>query len=90
MKRIMIVTLLVVLAGCTPNQMAKEFGGTETINLPKGQRLLMATWKGEKGAANLWYLTEPMSSDYTPQTKIFHESSEFGIAEGTVLFVESK
>ena len=66
----MIVTLLVVLGGCTPNQMAKEFGGTGTINLPKGQRLLMAAWKAKREPQTLC-LTEPMSSDYTPQTKDF-------------------
>lgn len=77
---------LVAMSGCTANKRAKSFGGTETVNLPKGQKLLMATWKD----ANLWYLTEPMDSVYVPQTKPFAEHSSMGILEGSIIFVESK
>lgn len=75
---------------CTENQRARTFGGTATVNLPKGEKLLVATWKGEKGASNLWYLTEPMEDSYAPKTKVFQESSDYGIMEGKVIFIESK
>jgi len=78
-----------ILQGCTDNQRARSFGGTETIDLPKGQRLVNATWKGEKGGADLWYLTEPMPVGYVPQNKTFQEYSNLGIMNGTVIFVES-
>jgi len=46
----------------------------------------MATWKDD----NLWYLTEEMDSAYTPKKKMLIESSNFGILEGKVVFIESK
>ena len=57
-----------------------------TINLPAGQELMEVTWKD----ANLFYLTRPMSEDYVPVTKTFRETSEFGVWESTVYFVEHK
>ena len=66
---------------------AKEVGGTVTINLEPGQKLVEVTWKGD---ADLWYLTEPMDSDYVPKTKIFNESSMLGVCEGKVIFIETR
>ena len=68
------------------NYATRSFGGSTTINLPAGERLVEATWKN----ANLWYLTEPMDSDYVPKTKTFREDSNMGVFEGTVTFVESR
>lgn len=72
--------------GCTQNQMAKRFGGTTTIKIEKGQKLVEATWKEN----SLWYLTEPMEDDYVPKTKVFREDSNFGVLEGKVIFEESR
>lgn len=71
--------------GCTENQMAKQFGGNMTVNLPKGEKLTVATWKDTQ----LWYLTRPMQEGEQPETSIFRENSAFGIIEGSVIFVES-
>lgn len=57
-----------------------------TIDLPKGEKLLMATWKD----ANLFYLTEPMDSVYIPKTKTFKEKSNWDVMESTIIFRESK
>lgn len=57
-----------------------------TITLPKGEKLIEATWKDD----NIWYLTEPMDSSYKPTTKTLHEDSRYGIMKGTVHFIESK
>lgn len=46
----------------------------------------MATWK----ETDLFYLTEPMDSDYTPKTKLFKEDSSFGVLETEVKFIETK
>jgi hypothetical protein len=78
--------LLIVATSCTDNTEARRFGGTETINLPPGQKLMTATWK----ELDLWYVTEPMDSAYVPKTKTFHESSNVGFWNGTVVFVESR
>lgn len=65
----------------------RKYGGTTTIHLKKGEKLVEATWKGE---GDLWYLVEPMEDDYIPKTKVFKESSMYGVMEGKVVFVEQK
>lgn len=62
-KKLLIVALvaglLPTLFSCTENQRARQFGGTITIELPPGEKLVMATWK----ETDLFYLTEPMDSN---------------------------
>lgn len=81
-----IVIVGAILCGCTEHGKARKWGGQMTITLPKGQKLLEATWK----EASLWYLTEPMDSGYVPKTKTFREDSRFGVFEGEITFVESR
>lgn len=78
--------IAICLTGCTEQDMAKEWGGTYTMDLPKGEKLMEVTWKD----TDLWYLTRPMRDDEEPETYTFREDSEFGIWEGTVIIVESK
>lgn len=86
MKRIAVLALVVLMAlvevSCTSQQRAKEWGGTAKVELPAGQKLVVATWKDE----NLWYLMRPGEQ---PETYEFIESSSFGIMNGKVIFVES-
>ena len=78
---------LIVVSCITDNQMARQYGGTEEISLLPGQRLVNATWK----EANLWYLTEDMPIDYVPKKNVyFKEKSNYGLAEGTIVFHESR
>ena len=81
------VMLGIVLAGCTAQERARDWGGNATVELEKGQKLVMATWKT---SANLWFLTRPMRSDETPETYTFKESAAWGVMEGTVIIKESK
>lgn len=83
-----IIILLFHLCSCTENTRSRVWGGKMTIELPKGQKLVEATWKGETNS--LWYLTEPMDADYIPKTKVFQEDSRFGVLEGSVIFIEGK
>ena len=89
MKTIKILIALVaiasVFASCTEQQMVRKYGGKMSIELPKGEKLIMATWK----ETNLFYLTEPMDSGYMPKTKFFRESSNFGVWESEITFIES-
>ncbi|MFN8989145.1 MAG: hypothetical protein ACK53H_09025 [Betaproteobacteria bacterium] len=85
-KTIAIILIALSFGACTENQRARNFGGTEKITLPKGERLVIAAWKQD----NLWYLTEQMPEGYTPQTRTFKEKSSFGAMEGTVIFYETK
>lgn len=90
MKKIYLVIALLVLmmaaASCTEQSMTRSFGGRMSIKLPKGERLLTATWKD----SDLFYLTEPMDSDYIPKNKKFVESSSFGVWESEITFIETK
>ena len=78
--------LLSTLFSCTENERAKVYGGSMTVHLPKGEKLLMVTWK----ETDLFYLTEPMNSNYVPKTKTFREKSKYGMLESIIAFIESK
>ena len=81
----MLLMTVAMTTSCS-NWMSRKFGGSTTINLPAGQKLIEVTWKEN----SLWYLTEPMDSDYVPKTKTFKEDSNVGVLEGTVTFVETR
>lgn len=82
------IALLVVmgfsLTGC--KSVAKSYGGTISIDVPKGQKVIEATWKD----SDVWYLTRPMREDEKPEIFTFQEDSNLGIIEGKVIFKESK
>ena len=88
MKKIIILLLTIPICLCSCNEQIRTrvYGGEMTINLPAGQELMMVTWKDN----DLFYLTRPMSPDYVPVTKVFHESSSYGVIESTVYFKESR
>lgn len=68
-------------------QVCKDcFGGDYTLKLPKNEKLVMITWKGD----SLWYLTKPMTEDDIAETYKFQESADLGIMEGTVTVIETK
>ena len=77
---------LSLLTSCTENLRAKSYGGSMTIELPKGTKVTNITWK--KG--DLWYSYRPMRENEKPENTIFVEQSMFGLMEGEVTFVESK
>lgn len=76
----------VMLSMASCQSCTRNTGGTTTINLEKGERVVEATWKDN----NIWYLVEPMEDGYVPKTKIFKEKSYAGVWEGKVIFIESK
>lgn len=86
MKTTLATLLLVVatLSSCTENNMAKNWGGNMTVELPPNTKLVGATWK----ESELWYLYRPMRQGETPETSILQEDSNFGMMEGSVTFVE--
>ena len=83
---ILFLMFMLCSVGCTEQERARNFGGVVNIKLPKGQELMEATWKNDC----LFYLTRPMSDDYVPVTKVFQESSSWGVMESTVYFIESR
>ena len=78
--------MLLSLASCTENSRVRTFGGTGTIDLPAGEKLVNVTWKDN----DLWYVTRTMSDKDSVQTYRFTESSNLGLAEGTYILIEHK
>ena len=73
------VALLVLsLFSCTANERARNFGGTETVKLPKNRILVNCTWKQD----DLWLLTK----DTTTGKMYFNEKSSWGMMEGEINF----
>ena len=87
MKKLIIFLFTVTLLTSCDHYVTRHFGGNSTIKLEPGEKLIEATWKGD---GDLWYLVEPMDSNYVPKTKIFKESSMMGMMEGSVIFIETR
>lgn len=88
MKKILLPLIAItLLTSCTENSKARMWGGTETIQLEPGKRLVNITWKSsDKTGADLWILTKQDTTK--PSTYMFEEKSSFGIMEGTVIVIE--
>ena len=87
MKKIIIFLGIILCFTSCDQYISKNWGGNSTIKLQPGERLVEVTWKND---ADLWYLVEPMDSDYVPKTKTFKESSAMGVMEGKVIFIETR
>lgn len=84
MKRT-ILSLILTIAGCTEQARARNFGGTTELQLPPGEKVVGATWKGK---GSVWILTRPAKADEKPEVLRLHESSSWGVIEGTVVLHE--
>ena len=80
---IIMLALINGMTSCTANERAKHYGGSQTINLSEGERLVNVTWKGD----NMWILTKSDPSS-KPQTYSFKEKSSYGILQGEIEFIE--
>jgi len=86
MKKLIVILLMFLCLTSCDQSITKTLGGTTKIELEPGEKLVEATWKGD----DIWYLVEPMDSDYVPKTKTFKESSRIGVLEGKVIFYEKR
>lgn len=86
MKKILFILSVLLMCSCTDNMMTRNWGGKTEMDAPKGQRVIMITFKGD----DIWILTEPMDSDYVPKTKKFYESSSWNLYEGEITIRESR
>ena len=86
MKTLIVMGAIVMalLSGCTDNMMTRTFGGSQTIELEKDQRLVNVTWK----KSNLWLLTKEDTST-KPGVYKFSEDSSFGAFEGVITIREN-
>ena len=87
MKKLLFgILFCLCVISCTEQERAYAYGGTVKIELEPGEKLVECTWKDSR----LWYLVEPMDSDYVPKTKYFKESDPWGLTEGKVIFIEKR
>jgi len=86
MKKLIVILLMFLCLTSCDQSITRTMGGTTKIELEPGEKLVEATWKGD----DIWYLVEPMDSDYVPKTKTFKESSRIGVLEGKVIFYEKQ
>lgn len=80
------IAILLTLLACTENQRSKTFGGNMEVRIPCDQVVFDVTWKED----NLWYAIQPAAPGWTPATKVFRESSSFGLIQGEVTMIESR
>lgn len=73
-----------LLSGCSAQHMVRQYGGTDTIDLPAGKKLVQANWEGE----HLWYLLRSAKTGEKPEVLEFKESRSYGGRSGTVIFRE--
>lgn len=78
------IALALLACSCTQNQMSRAYGGTQTMDIKAGHKVVNITWKN----LDMWVLTRPMRADEVPETLTFHESSNFGVWEGTIVLRE--
>ncbi len=86
MKSLIALAAALLFMGCTDNAKSKQFGGTQTIKLEKGQKFVNATWK----EANIWIVTRDRHEGEPVESFTFKEKSNFGLVEGKVVFEEQK
>ena len=86
MKKLIVILLMFLCLTSCDQSITRTMGGTTKIELEPGEKLVEATWKGD----DIWYLVEPMDSDYVPKAKTFKESSRIGVLEGKVIFYEKR
>lgn len=86
MKKLIIILSAILIASCTEQNRAKNWGGTEKVWLPKNKKLVNITWK----ETQIWYLTREMNKEDKAETYYFHEKSSWGMIEGTIVVYETK
>jgi hypothetical protein len=73
-------------AGSSPfaQSWAKSWGGSYSVNLDPGERLITAEWHGDE----IWHLTRPLEEGEHPRVYFFKEKSRWGIIQGKVTINE--
>lgn len=85
MKKALLIAALIISTGsCTSQELAKNYGGSATISLKPGQKLVMITWKDN----NLWLLTRNARPEERQESYTLQESSSYGVFEGKVTIQE--
>jgi hypothetical protein len=81
---IALVAMSLALIACSENDQARNHGGTMTVQLPPGEKLVNVTWKDN----DLWYLTRKRKEGEVTESLVFREKSGMGWSQGTVVLNE--
>jgi|VirMetMinimDraft_7_1064189.scaffolds.fasta_scaffold38810_5 hypothetical protein len=81
---IVLVAFISITVGCTEQSRAKNWGGSYTVDLPEGRKLVEVTWKNDE----MWILTRNRRETETAENYTFQEDSSFGVMEGVVTLKE--
>ncbi|HWY34503.1 MAG TPA: hypothetical protein VNX68_07645 [Nitrosopumilaceae archaeon] len=84
--KLLVCIVIVAFTSCTSNERARNYGGSETVTLDAGQKVVNVTWKED----DMWILTRPMRAEEVAETCKFQEKSSYGIMNGTITIVETK
>lgn len=76
----------VLFSGCTSQYLARHMGGTTTVYLPAGTKLMNASWKD----THLWYLVRPRHPGEPVETIQYREDSMGGMMNGVVYLKEQE
>lgn len=82
MRKLFILLIVVTMVSCTSNERARNYGGTEVIELDNNERLVNITWKQD----DIWVLTKTDTTK--PTTYSFKEKSSYGVMEGEIIIKE--
>ena len=83
-----LLTLIIMLGSSScQNQLARQYGGSEQIDLDPNYKLVTVDWDSKH---NLWLLERPMSAKDTAVTCIYKEKSNMGILQGTIYITEHR
>ena len=80
----MVFVAMAFIVMSIPQCSAKSFGGSITVDLPTGKKLVNVTWK----ETNLWCLVKDASATDKAEKYLFMEKSTFGILQGQITIVE--
>lgn len=86
MIKIILVAVVLLATSCTPNTLAKEYGGTATQEIPCDTRVVTVTWKN----ADLWILLRELKPGEQTERYLFKEASNYGILNGEVRIQEHR
>lgn len=83
-KLLLLIGILFTFSSCTENNAVKNLGGTATIELPPGEKLIVVTWKDN----DLWYLSRARRTNEPIESYQFKEKSSYGLLNGTYFINE--
>lgn len=86
LSMVILMAAIIVPGGCNDNMMARQYGGSERIELKPNQKLINITWK----ESSIWILTRNMRADEVPETYSFSEKSGWNVLEGNIVIMEAR